>query len=357
MIRNPRFHRRRNAQSLVNAGEIIVHIMQGDCRFVVLNFLGKCVCQPHESAHRHPHREILPFHMACRNVRFVRRAGDRGFACAYTLCWRITHFATFRRGAVNFNQSCVINVRAKSIFNRVQIGLVAVCRQLDAMRQPPGQIVYKMICRIRVACANKPARDKFRGGVERNPCPHTAPAVAPIVCRHIFFFAANKAPNFIALNPFAIQVAKGFVLIRRARRAKFDQKFLNRGAVNARHADKDRAQEFSRMIIHSQQQGLFVGGRPPLVDGGVVLPEFAQPGTFPAATGFGAWGWLADEVGEMAADKGGDRLPMAFETEAAGQLIGYELKVGRFLQRDKIFKELAGGRWPIRPMAATGGGR
>jgi hypothetical protein len=121
--------------------------------------------------------------------------------------------------------------------------------------------------------------------------------------------------------------------------------------------DKDRAQEFSRMIIHSQQQGLFGGGRPPLVAGGVVLPEFAQPGAFPAATGFGAWGWLADEVGEMAADKGGDRLPMAFETEAAGQLIGYELKVGRFLQRDKIFKELAGGRWPIRPMAATGGGR
>ena len=85
-----------------------------------------------------------------------------------------------------------------------------------------------------------------------------------------------------------------------------------------------------------------------------MLPEFAQPGAFPAATDFGAWGWLADEVGEMAADKGGDRLPMAFETEAAGQLIGYELKVGRFLQRDKIFKELAGGRWPIRPMAATG---
>ena len=85
-----------------------------------------------------------------------------------------------------------------------------------------------------------------------------------------------------------------------------------------------------------------------------MLPEFAQPGAFPAATGFGARGWLADEVGEMGADKGGDRLPMAFETEAAGQLIGDELKVGRFLQRDKILEELAGFRWPSAPVAATG---
>ena len=45
---------------------------------------------------------------------------------------------------------------------------------------------------------------------------------------------------------------------------------------------------------------------------------------------------------------------MPLETEAAGQLIGHELKVGRFLQRDKILEELAGGRWPIRPMAAPG---
>ena len=121
--------------------------------------------------------------------------------------------------------------------------------------------------------------------------------------------------------------------------------------------DEDRAQEFSRMIIHGQQQGLFGGGRPPLVAGGVVLPKFAQPGAFPAATGLGAWGGRADEVGEMGADKGGDGLPMSLETEAAGQLIGYELKVGRGLQRDKLFEELAGFRWPSGPVAATGESR
>ena len=52
--------------------------------------------------------------------------------------------------------------------------------------------------------------------------------------------------------------------------------------------DKDCAQQFSGMIIDGQQQGLLVRGRPPLVDGGIVLPEFAQRGAFPAAAGFGA---------------------------------------------------------------------
>ena len=40
--------------------------------------------------------------------------------------------------------------------------------------------------------------------------------------------------------------------------------------------DKDRAQEFARMVIDRQQEGLLFIGRPPLVDGGVMLPEFAD---------------------------------------------------------------------------------
>ena len=38
--------------------------------------------------------------------------------------------------------------------------------------------------------------------------------------------------------------------------------------------DKDSAQELARMVIHGQQEGLLFLGRPPLVDGGIVLPEF-----------------------------------------------------------------------------------
>jgi hypothetical protein len=38
--------------------------------------------------------------------------------------------------------------------------------------------------------------------------------------------------------------------------------------------DKDRAQELAGMIIHGEQQGLLFIGGPPLVDGGIVLPQF-----------------------------------------------------------------------------------
>ena len=118
--------------------------------------------------------------------------------------------------------------------------------------------------------------------------------------------------------------------------------------------DEDRAQKLSRMIIDGQQQGLLGGGRPPLVDGRIVLPEFAEASAFPAAAGFGARFWLAEEVGKMRSDKSGDRLTMAFETEAESQFIGCQLKVGRFLQWDKSFEELAGFRGPIWPVTAPG---
>ena|SRR5208282_6335480 len=107
------------------------------------------------------------------------------------------------------------------------------------------------------------------------------------------------------------------------------------------------------MVIDGQEQGLLVRGRPPLVDGGIVLPKFIQARAFPAAACFGARFCLANEVWEMCSNKSSDRLTMAFETEADGQFIGRQLKVRRFLQRYKILEELAGFRRPIWPMTAA----
>ena len=118
--------------------------------------------------------------------------------------------------------------------------------------------------------------------------------------------------------------------------------------------DKDSSQKFSGMVIDRQQQGLLGRRRPPLVDGGIVLPKFTEAGAFPPAAGLGARFRWANQVGKVGADKGGDGLAVALKTETGGQLIGDELKVGGLLQGDEILEKLADFWWPIRPVIPTG---
>jgi len=117
--------------------------------------------------------------------------------------------------------------------------------------------------------------------------------------------------------------------------------------------DEECAQEFARMVVNREQQGLLVSGGPPLMNGGIMLPEFADMRAFPSPPGFGVWLGLANEAGQVGSGKGGDRLTVALETEAAFQLIGHQLEVGRFLQGEKLLEEGDGCRRPLRPMAPT----
>ena len=109
------------------------------------------------------------------------------------------------------------------------------------------------------------------------------------------------------------------------------------------------------MVINGQQEGLLFIGRPPLVDGGVVLPEFADARAFPSPPGSGAWFGLTDEVWKAGFGKGGNGLAVALETEAGFQFIGHELKVGRLLERQERFEERNSAGRPVRPMVATRG--
>ena len=117
--------------------------------------------------------------------------------------------------------------------------------------------------------------------------------------------------------------------------------------------DKDGAQELAGMIIHGQQQGLLFMGGPPLVDGGIVLPQFIDARAFPSASGFGTGFRLADQVWKMGSGEGGYRLAMALETEAGFQFVGHQLEVGRLLQRDELLEEGDGFRRPVGPVVAA----
>ena len=61
MRTEPRFHRRSNAQGLMHATEVVVHMKQREHSDVIIELLAEGVRQPSEPPHIHPHVEILPF--------------------------------------------------------------------------------------------------------------------------------------------------------------------------------------------------------------------------------------------------------------------------------------------------------
>lgn len=118
--------------------------------------------------------------------------------------------------------------------------------------------------------------------------------------------------------------------------------------------DEDGGQEFAGMVIHGQQEGLFLFIRPPLVNGGIMLPEFAQAGPFPAAAGLGDGRGRTDQQREVSAGVSGDRFAVAYESKAGGQFVGDELIVGRSLERQEGLQELPDLGGPGGAMVATG---
>ena len=118
--------------------------------------------------------------------------------------------------------------------------------------------------------------------------------------------------------------------------------------------DKNGGQKFAGMVIHGQQEGLFLFIRPPLVNGGIMLPEFAQASPFPAAAGLGDGRGRTDQQREVSAGVSGDRFAVADESKAGGQFVGDELIVGRPLERQEGLQELLDLGGPGGAMVATG---
>jgi hypothetical protein len=96
------------------------------------------------------------------------------------------------------------------------------------------------------------------------------------------------------------------------------------------------------MVVDGEQKDLFGGGRPPLVDGTVVLIKLADPGATETAVGalFAHSG--RDEMGEMSFDMCLDAGSRPLEIAEALQFVRHELVVGRALQWQEVFEEGAG---------------
>ena len=114
---NSGFHRWRNPERLVNPAEVIVHKVEGNGVFEVIDFLGKAVGQPGKSPVHHSDSQVLPFDIARGNILHVRIAHHRLFACTDAICGAVSDFAAFLRSAVQLHKHGVVNVDSQGIFN------------------------------------------------------------------------------------------------------------------------------------------------------------------------------------------------------------------------------------------------
>src|SRR5437879_2309798 len=143
----------------------------------------------------------------------VRLTADNRALCSHADCRAVPCFWTIWRFAVNLCQLREVNLASKSILNGGQVGVVSICCELNAMSQTLFQIMHKMICRLRVATTDKPARHKLCVRVECYPRPRVASSLGFHFRRAISFLSADKAPNLITLKVTAFQIPKRLVLI------------------------------------------------------------------------------------------------------------------------------------------------
>jgi len=111
----------------------------------------------------------------------------------------------------------------------------------------------------------------------------------------------------------------------------------------------------SRAIVNSEQEGLFLRGRPPLVDGAVVLPEFSKSGSAEAAVGTGLSLWLWDQPGEVFLDVGFDAGAGFAQGVKTQEFVGDELIIGRALERHELTQKGNGILGPVTALIASTG--
>jgi len=237
-IRNACGHGGGNAQGLMDANEIVVHVVNRDGRDMILKLLRKRVGQPREAAHPHPHREILPLDKTGADVRTVWVPRHRLFFAALALGRAVALF-TFRRFAVNLHQHRVVNFFTERSLYGIQVNGVAVSRQLDAIGETLSKILNERACGGGMTPADHERADQFRIGVHGNPSPDIANRTARVIrfC-DVLFLRADERPNFVALNALARQVHQTIVHVLRAGRAQFNQQFRNRILGNPGHANR-----------------------------------------------------------------------------------------------------------------------
>lgn len=132
------------AQRFVHPHEIVEHGVERDHVVVRLQLLAEPVSQPRKPAHPHPEIQVLAFHVGRADV---LRIGTAYYAAAFGpfAIARAVAAEGANRFAVVLNQNGVIDISTERAFDRFQVGLMPVRRQLDPARQPGRDVHHEIV--------------------------------------------------------------------------------------------------------------------------------------------------------------------------------------------------------------------
>ncbi len=128
-VGDPRLYRWRDAQRLVNPAEVVPDEIERQHRNVALDALREHVGEPRETAHQHPHREVVPLDLGPAHVPRIGPAVDRVRDRAKTFRGAVSALV-LRIRTVDFHELAVIHVCAELILDRILIRSQPIGREL-----------------------------------------------------------------------------------------------------------------------------------------------------------------------------------------------------------------------------------
>ncbi len=108
-----------------------------------------------------------------------------------------------RIGPVNLLDGRVIRIGAEGLFHRPTIGVVGICRDLDALRgDPAAQVIGDGQGGLAAAVPDEVAHHELGIGIERRPRPHVASAFrGGLGGCDVLRLGITERPDFIDLDP------------------------------------------------------------------------------------------------------------------------------------------------------------
>ena len=193
---------------------------------------------------------VLFFDVRRANPAHIRHSRNNRPLCAYNLGRAIPTGRVFVEvsDGVRFYELPIIYLRTETALNRLRVGGERIAGNLDATRNPSGQVFHEGAGVIQVALADDKRGNQLCISIQCNERPHVAISAGPL---GVFLLGADESPNLIHLDLLALQAAHFCVHDLLAGRAHTKAKAHDRVLVDARNAlDCPNAAAFSQHGNH-----------------------------------------------------------------------------------------------------------